>query len=198
YAPPVLGYCYREAGCMPWGLRRRGTSVASMARDRLGALTLAAAYTILAAWHQAGTVVPGGTLAAALLSPQDLLVAALLVARPSVRTVSRQWSDRLVAAAALLVPFGLHAPGAAVTSRHERDEREPSTIMVVKALVHTGRDAAFLFAAIRPIHTAATQKTPSHAIRLSYRDAGVESAPTMMAFPMIPDTTNRANLAAWT
>ena len=82
--------------------------------------------------------------------------------------------------------------------RHEGDEREPSTIMVVKALVHTGRDAAFLFAVIRPIHTAATQKTPSHAIRLSYRDAGVESAPTMMAFPRIPHTTNRPNLAAWT
>src|SRR5262249_37712285 len=47
---------------------------------------------------------------------QNLLVAALLLARPSVRTVSRQWSDRLVAAAALLVPFGLHAPGDAVTS----------------------------------------------------------------------------------
>jgi protein-S-isoprenylcysteine O-methyltransferase Ste14 len=101
---------------MPWGLRRRGTSVAFMARDRLGALTLAAAYTILAACHEAGTVVPGRALPAALLSAQDLLVAALLLARPSVRTVSRQWSDRLVAAAALLVPFGLHAPGAAVTS----------------------------------------------------------------------------------
>src|SRR5262249_59753720 len=129
------------------------------------------------------------------LRAQDLLVGALPVARPSVRTVSRQWSDRLVAAAALLVPFDLHAPGAAVTSRHERDEREPSTIMVVKALVHTGRDAAFLFAVIRPIHTAATPKTPSHAIRLSYRDARVEGAPTTIALPTIPHTTNRSKLA---
>jgi protein-S-isoprenylcysteine O-methyltransferase Ste14 len=87
-----------------------------MARDRLGAVTLAAAYTILAACHEAGTAVPGRALPSALLSAQDLLVAALLLARPSVRTVSRQWSDRLVAAAALLVPLGLHAPGAAVAS----------------------------------------------------------------------------------
>ena len=87
-----------------------------MTRDRLGAVALAAAYMMLAACHEVGIAVPGRALPAALLSAQDLLVAALLLARPSVRTVSRQWSDRLVAAAALLVPFGLHAPGAAVTS----------------------------------------------------------------------------------
>jgi protein-S-isoprenylcysteine O-methyltransferase Ste14 len=93
-----------------------GTSVASMARDRLGAVTLAAAYTMLAACHGAGTAVPGRALPAALLVAQDLLLAALLLARPSASAVSRQWSDRLVAAAAQLVPLGLHAPAAAVAS----------------------------------------------------------------------------------
>src|SRR5215831_17707898 len=87
-----------------------------MARDRLGAVTLAAAYTMLAACHAAGTAVPGRALPAALLGTQDLLVVALLLGRPSARTVSRQWSDRLVSAAALLVPLGLRAPAAPVES----------------------------------------------------------------------------------
>jgi protein-S-isoprenylcysteine O-methyltransferase Ste14 len=101
---------------MPRDRQPRGTSVASMARDRLAAVTLAAAYMMLAACHDAGTAVPGRALPAALLGAQDLLVAALLLARPSARTVSRKSSDRLVAAAALLVPLGLHTPPAAVAS----------------------------------------------------------------------------------
>src|SRR5262249_2594952 len=86
------------------------------ARDRLGAVALAAAYTTLALCHAAGIAVPGRALPAALLGAQDLLIAALLLARRSSLAVSRRWSDRLVAAAALLVPLGLHAPGVAVGS----------------------------------------------------------------------------------
>jgi protein-S-isoprenylcysteine O-methyltransferase Ste14 len=82
-----------------------------VARDRLGAVVLAAAYTTLAVCHAAGMAAPGRALPAALLGAQDLLVAALLLARHSSRVVSRRWSDRLIAAAALLVPLGLHAPG---------------------------------------------------------------------------------------
>jgi len=85
-----------------------------VARDRIGAVALAAAYAMLAVCHEAGTAVPGRALSAALLSAQDLLVAALLLARPSISAVSRRWSDRLVATAALLVPLGLQAPGVAV------------------------------------------------------------------------------------
>jgi protein-S-isoprenylcysteine O-methyltransferase Ste14 len=85
-----------------------------VARDRLGAVALAAAYTMLAACHAAGTEVPGRALPAALLGAQDLLVAAFLLARRSSCAVSRRWLDRLVAAGALLVPLGLHAPGMGV------------------------------------------------------------------------------------
>jgi protein-S-isoprenylcysteine O-methyltransferase Ste14 len=85
-----------------------------VARDRLGAVVLAAAYTTLAVCHAAGMAAPGRALPAALLGAQDLLVAALLLARHSSRVVSRRWSDRLIAAAALLVPLGLHAPGSDV------------------------------------------------------------------------------------
>jgi protein-S-isoprenylcysteine O-methyltransferase Ste14 len=87
-----------------------------VARDRLGAVALAAAYATLAACHVAGMAVPGRALPAALLGAQDLLVAALLLARRSSRAVSRRWSDRLVAAAALLVPLGLRVPGDAGAS----------------------------------------------------------------------------------
>ena len=87
-----------------------------MARDRLGAVALAAAYTTLALCHTTGLAVPGRALPAALLGAQDLLLAALLLARRSSRAVSRRWSDRLVAGAALLVPLGLHAPEGAVAS----------------------------------------------------------------------------------
>ena len=87
-----------------------------MARDRLGAVALAAAYTTLALCHAAGMAAPGRALPAALLSSQDLLIAALLLARRSSLAVSRRWSDRLVAAAALLVPLGLHAPGVDLVS----------------------------------------------------------------------------------
>jgi protein-S-isoprenylcysteine O-methyltransferase Ste14 len=87
-----------------------------VARDRLGAVVLAAAYTILAACHAAGMAVPGRALPAALLGAQDLLIAALLLVRRSSLAVSRRWSDRLVAAAALLVPVVLHAPGVALVS----------------------------------------------------------------------------------
>ena len=87
-----------------------------MARDRLGAVALAAAYTTLAACRAAGVVVPGRALPAALLGVQELLVAALLLTRRSSGAVSRRWSDRLVAGAALLVPLGLHVPGGALAS----------------------------------------------------------------------------------
>ena len=87
-----------------------------MARDRFGAVALAAAYTTLAACHAAGMAVPGRALPAALLGTQDLLVVALLLVRRRSRTVSRRWSDRLVAAAALLVPLGLDAPPVAAGS----------------------------------------------------------------------------------
>src|SRR5258707_898798 len=90
--------------------------MSGVARDRLGAVALAAAYTTLAACHAAGTAIPGRTLPAALLGVQELLVAALLLARRSSRAVSRRWSDRLVAAAALILPLGLHAPGVAPVS----------------------------------------------------------------------------------
>jgi protein-S-isoprenylcysteine O-methyltransferase Ste14 len=79
-------------------------------------VALAAAYATLALCHSAGMAVPGRALPTALLGAQDLLIAALLLARRSSLAVSRQWSDRLVAAAALLVPLGLHAPGVAVGS----------------------------------------------------------------------------------
>jgi protein-S-isoprenylcysteine O-methyltransferase Ste14 len=87
-----------------------------VARDRLGAVAVAAAYTTLALCHAAGMAVPGRALPTALLGAQELLIAALLLARRSSRAVSRRWSDRLVAAAALLVPLGLHAPGVAAGS----------------------------------------------------------------------------------
>lgn len=87
-----------------------------MARDRLGAVALAAAYMTLAACRAAEVVVPGRALPAALLGVQELLVAALLLARRSSGAVSRRWSDRLVAGAALLVPLGLHVPGGALAS----------------------------------------------------------------------------------
>jgi len=88
--------------------------MSGVARDLLGAVALAAAYTTLAACHAAGTAVPGRALPVALLGAQDLLIAALLLARRSSCVVSRRWSDRLVAVAALLVPLGLQAPGVAV------------------------------------------------------------------------------------
>ena len=56
---------------------------------------------------------PGARVAAALLAAQELLVAALLLAAALAGAVSRRRSDRLVAGAALLVPLGLRAPGAA-------------------------------------------------------------------------------------
>lgn len=87
-----------------------------MARDRLGAVALAAAYATLAACRAAGVAVPGRALPVALLGVQELLVAALLLARRSSGAVSRRWSDRLVAGAALLVPLGLHVPGGALAS----------------------------------------------------------------------------------
>ena len=87
-----------------------------MARDRFGAVALAAAYTTLAACHAAGMAVPGRALPAALLGTQDLLVVALLLVRRRSRTMSWRWSDRLVAAAALLVPLGLDAPPVAAGS----------------------------------------------------------------------------------
>jgi protein-S-isoprenylcysteine O-methyltransferase Ste14 len=87
-----------------------------VARDRLGAVALAAAYTTLAACHAAGTAVPGRALPEALIGIEDLLVAALLLGRRSSHAVSRRWSDRLVTAAALLVPLGLHAPEVALAS----------------------------------------------------------------------------------
>jgi protein-S-isoprenylcysteine O-methyltransferase Ste14 len=87
-----------------------------VARDRLGALALAAAYMTLAACRAAGTAVPGRALPAVLLGVQELLVAALLLARRSSGAVSRRWSDRLVAGAALLVPLGLHVPGSALAN----------------------------------------------------------------------------------
>ena len=87
-----------------------------MARDRFGAVALAAAYTTLAACHAAGMAAPGRALPAALLGAQDLLVVALLLVRRPSRTVSRRWSDRLIAAAALLVPLGLDAPRVAAGS----------------------------------------------------------------------------------
>jgi protein-S-isoprenylcysteine O-methyltransferase Ste14 len=87
-----------------------------VARDWFGAVALAAAYTTLAACHAAGMAVPGRALPAALLGAQDLLVVAFLLVRRRSRTVSRRWSDRLVAAAALLVPLGLDVPHVAVGS----------------------------------------------------------------------------------
>ena len=96
--------------------------VGRVTRDRLGAVALAAAYMMLAACHEVGIAVPGRALPAALLSVQDLLIAALLLVRPSTSAVSRRWSDRLVAAAALLVPLGLRVPevtGASVSAALE-------------------------------------------------------------------------------
>ncbi len=87
------------------------TRFGHMARDRLAAVALAAAYTTLAVGRVAGTAVPGRALPTALLAAQELLVAGLLLARRSSRAESLRRSDRLVAAAALLVPLGLHAPG---------------------------------------------------------------------------------------
>jgi len=148
------------------GFNDAGTSVASMARDRFGALTLAAAYTILAACHEAGTAVPGRALPAALLSAQDLLVAALLLARPSVRTVSRQWSDRLVAAAALLVPFGLHAPGAAVTSFSAALE-VAGLLLALLATATLGRHVGVL-PAVRGLTTSGVYAVVRHPMYAAY------------------------------
>ena len=86
------------------------------AHDRLAAAALAAAYASLAVCHMIGTATPGRAVATALLAAQEILVAALLLVRRAPCAVSPRRSDRLVAAAALLLPLGLRAPGAAPAS----------------------------------------------------------------------------------
>ena len=96
--------------------------VGRVTRDRLGAVALAAAYSMMAACRGVEMAVPGRALPAALLSVQELLVASLLLVRPSTSAVSRRWSDRLGAVAALLVPLGLRVPevaGATVSAALE-------------------------------------------------------------------------------
>ena len=75
-----------------------------LARDRLAAAGLAAAYATLACCHVAGMAAPGRAVATVLLVAQELLLAALLVARRPSHTVSLRRSDRFMAAGALLVP----------------------------------------------------------------------------------------------
>ena len=87
-----------------------------VAHDRLAAVALAAAYATLAVCHIAGSGAPGRAVATALLAAQEVLVAALLLVRHAPSAVSPRRSDRLVAAAALLVPLGLRTPGASPAS----------------------------------------------------------------------------------
>jgi protein-S-isoprenylcysteine O-methyltransferase Ste14 len=84
-----------------------------VAHDRLAAAALAAAYATLAVCHMVGTGAPGRAVAVALLAAQEILVAALLLVRRAPCDVSPRRSDRLVVAAALLLPLGLRTPGAA-------------------------------------------------------------------------------------
>lgn len=137
-----------------------------MARDRLGAVALAAAYTILAACHDPGTAVSGRALPAALLGAQELLVAALLLARRSSRAVSRRWNDRLVAAAALLVPLGLHAPGVAVASVFAALE-VAGLLLVLLATATLGRHVGIL-PAMRGVTTRGVYAVVRHPMYAAY------------------------------
>ena len=87
-----------------------------VAHDRLAAAALAVAYATLAVCHMVGTAAPGRAVATALLAAQEILVAALLLVRRAPSAVSPRRSDRLVAAAALLLPLGLRTPGATPAS----------------------------------------------------------------------------------
>ncbi len=137
-----------------------------MARDRLGAVALAAAYTTLAACHAAGTAIPGRALPAALLGIQDLLIAALLLTRRSSGALSLRWSDRLVAAAALLVPLGLHAPGGAVASVSAALELA-GLLLALLATATLGRHLGIL-PAVRGITTQGVYAVVRHPMYAAY------------------------------
>jgi protein-S-isoprenylcysteine O-methyltransferase Ste14 len=137
-----------------------------VARDRLGAVALAAAYATLAACHAAGMAVPGRGLPVALLGAQDLLVAALLLARRSSRAVSRRWLDRLVAAGALLVPLGLHAPGMGVGNVSAALEIA-GLLLVLLATATLGRHLGVL-PAVRGLTTRGVYAVVRHPMYAAY------------------------------
>jgi protein-S-isoprenylcysteine O-methyltransferase Ste14 len=137
-----------------------------VARDRLGAVALAAAYATLAACHAAGMAVPGRGLPVALLGAQDLLVAALLLARRSSRAVSRRWLDRLVAAGALLVPLGLHAPGMGVGNVSAALEIA-GLLLVLLATATLGRHLGVL-PAVRGLTTRGVYAVMRHPMYAAY------------------------------
>jgi protein-S-isoprenylcysteine O-methyltransferase Ste14 len=142
------------------------TQVGPVARDRLAAVALAAAYTTLAVCRVAGTAVAGRALATALLTAQELLVAALLLARRSSRAVSPRLSDRLVAAAALFVPLGLHAPGAAATGFAAALEAA-GLLLALLATATLGRHLGLL-PAVRGITTRGVYAMVRHPMYAAY------------------------------
>lgn len=142
------------------------TRFGHMARDRLAAVALAAAYTTLAVGHVAGTAVPGRALLTALLAAQELLVAGLLLARRSSRAESLRRSDRLVAAAALLVPLGLHAPAAGVASVSAALEAA-GLLLALLATATLGRHLGLL-PAMRGITTRGVYAVVRHPMYAAY------------------------------
>jgi len=137
-----------------------------LARDRLAAAALAAAYGTLALCHIAGTAASGRTMAAALLAAQELLVAALLLVRRPSRAVSRRGIDRLTAAAALLVPLGLHAPGAAAAGVSTALEAA-GLLLALVATATLGRHLG-LVPAVRGITTRGVYAVVRHPMYAAY------------------------------
>jgi protein-S-isoprenylcysteine O-methyltransferase Ste14 len=138
----------------------------SVARDRLAAAALAAAYAALAVCHMTGTAAPGRAVATALLAAQELLVAALLLARHSPRAVSPRRSDRLLAAAALLVPLGLRAPGATAASISVVLEAA-GLLLALLATASLGRHLGLL-PAVRGITTRGVYAVVRHPMYAAY------------------------------
>jgi protein-S-isoprenylcysteine O-methyltransferase Ste14 len=137
-----------------------------VSRDRLAAVALAVAYATLAVCHAGSATLPGRAVPAALLAAQEVLLAALLLARRSSRFVSKRRSDRLVAVAALLLPLGLQAPGASPGSVPAVLE----TAGLLLALLSTatlGRDLGVL-PAVRGITTRGVYAIVRHPMYAAY------------------------------
>jgi len=136
------------------------------AHDRLAAAALAAAYATLAVCHVAGMAAPGRAVATALLAAQEILVATLLLVRHAPSAVSPRRSDRLVAAAALLVPLGLRTPDAAPASVALALEAA-GLLLALLATASLGRHLGLL-PAVRGITTRGAYAVVRHPMYAAY------------------------------